>query len=1191
MNVRAWKVDGVQRTFCEIGISAAPSKLVSTLLNATSAANIRVFRIVFMLVLSAFAVPSLKAQTTTVTLDFDEPEFQNGSSIQTVGDITFFHGAKVFQPTHVMTFSGNQSLRPPANCADSACTNGSFRMDIRFGTPLPNTNNGWLWRRAQSVSMRIGADTVATGCFPEGTDCSMYAYLVGLDDHAAIVARSDDVLLYSAAFATGFMTNIDKEISLDDPAARIVRVVLVYGKDTFSHDPAIPYPGEPQIDHLVVIFPDNPPAQTQVPAAPTVQISAPADGASLFQPYQVQLQGSVNLSGKPSGFCFELNQPVPTLAVDCREGQRLSANNTFDIFIDDAQLKPGMNTLSATVFDLWGQRGTQSVSFNTRPPYPPRVSIWQPTDFEWLSAGNASYISGSVYTVGALAGFCVVVNAGSVPTEPNCQQNLASAVYYGFEPLSFGLQIAQGQFRSGANKISVFSYDRWGQMGSAEVSVNLPTDFRVVAMEISQGIQKPELPLNILGSAQYLGVRLRSRVPTVVRVFANSPNVGTYCCATMQLSGFVPDPQLGEKALGTILPDFTPTALFNGNIDVPLAVRADSASAYIFTLPTGWTLQNGLRLKAVLQPQLPLQECPTCGGNNSFSVFGINFEQPVSITINPIELTFTNSTGAMVRAPSPVLVFGPVRNISPVPPASATVLPYAGTIDVSDLVNTAGGCRNVNTTCEDAVFGRVAAFDTSGTPGFKIGVGPIDVGLEKPVVYYRFPQIISEAMAVADTRSLLTAAGHEFYHELGYYHASPGCPPVDFFNLWPPDQLGYIHGFGLDRRKLRDSNGFWNGQYKIFAPSTLDAGGNTIQYYDLMSYCASENTAWISVENWNSFGGAFPNGLIPDSIFLGNSTATISQGEHGKPGNAKKVEGGSLRLSAIVNQKGGLSTFRVDRAEGWILVDPPKSKYVFTVRDARRNVLARVPALVIPPRGHTSAGTTLTAHVPAKDAESIEVEHDGRIIGEMKRSPSAPVLKVGSPEAGTSVSGDGSLKVAWGAKDADGDSLEVKIAYSSGPDKPFRVLFIGPNRGEWTVPGFLFGASTNGALRITANDGFNETTETVEHIKVSAAGILLEIIAPQTGTSFPHASPIRLEAAAFRDQFTPLTAEHLIWSVDGVKVGIGSEVEVRNLQSGKHTAKVTANDGDSTASREIVFIVRTRPAQSNPSGAANKSSR
>ena len=432
--------------------------------------------LVIVALTSLFAMRS-SAQTTTVTLDFDQPEYTVGTTLQNEGDINFMQGTQVFQPSHVMTFSGTQALKLTTSCADATCSNNSYLMEIRFGTPLPLTHNGFLWKRASSVSVRVGADVIATGCFPEGTDCSMYAYLSGLDEQGNVVARSDDVLLFNAGSVGGLNANIDKEIRVDDAAARIVRVVLVYGKSTFSHDPQIPYPGEPQIDHLVVAFPDNPPTPSPLPVAPTLTITAPMTGIAVSQPYLVHLQGSVTASGKPAAFCYSLNVTPASVSTDCRDGASLKPDNSFDIAIDGAKLNPGANSLSAKVFDLWGQQATKVVSFTTQAPLAPVVTIWQPADLQWLSSSGPAFVSGSVYTAGELAGFCVLVDATAVPTLQNCKQNLAAIPYNGFEPMAYRLPLAQALLRSGPNKLSVFAIDRWGQVGRADVSVNLPTDF------------------------------------------------------------------------------------------------------------------------------------------------------------------------------------------------------------------------------------------------------------------------------------------------------------------------------------------------------------------------------------------------------------------------------------------------------------------------------------------------------------------------------------------------------------------------------------------------------------------------------------------------------------------------------------------------------------------------------------------
>src|SRR5206468_53046 len=138
--------------------------------------------------------------------------------------------------------------------------------------------------------------------------------------------------------------------------------------------------------------------------------------------------------------------------------------------------------------------------------------------------------------------------------------------------------------------------------------------------------------------------------------------------------------------------------------------------------------------------------------------------------------------------------------------------------------------------CQDAVFARVTAAEITDNPGYTIGVGPIDVGLEHlAVVNKNTPHL--EPNAIADSRAPLTATSHEFYHELNYFHAGPNCPDVDLWIWWPPDDKGEIQGVGLDRHQYLNSAGVWNGQYRILMPGTESLGGQK-NYYDVMSYCA-----------------------------------------------------------------------------------------------------------------------------------------------------------------------------------------------------------------------------------------------------------------------------------------------------------------------------------------------------------------
>jgi hypothetical protein len=808
------------------------------------------------------------ARAITITLDFDAPDYAVGDTVTRIGDINFISGATVFAPAHVPTFSGTQAVKVPSTCASTLCPNQAYQMLIRFGSgPPPQIPNGpWILRAADAVSVRVGADSIALPCFPEGNSCAMYARLRGWNRDGVPVADSGDVLVLDTSSLTtgGYSAPITREISINDPFASIVAVTLVYGQDT-HHD--IGFPGEPQIDHLVVDFPDNPPANVPSVQPPTVQITGPVNGSQPTFPYQVQLRGSVTTFAGIGAFCISENTPPPSYG-DCHDYADLQPGNTFNVPIPDGALSPGQNTLTATVYDQRGQRGTASVRISPSPPPPPFVQLYTPSANQWVDPSRNLNVNGTVKTVGALKGFCVVLDASAPPAPYQCTQDLGSILTTNtaLQPLVFSKSLTPSQVATGQHRLSVFAIDRWDQMGRADVTFSTPTDFRIVGMEITQGVQALDIPINNIGVAPYTGVQLRAGVPTVVRVFANTPFAGAYPGARMLLEGFVPHPtHSGEMPLGAVLPDSSPPLLVSGGLNVPPSVRANPAGGYVFTLPNSWTQQNGLRLQATLTPPLGAQECATCTSNNVFSVVGINFSPAGGLTIATVALTFVDSAGNFNSPPTPPsTLFSEVLNLSPVPPANATVLPYAGTIDVSDLVGPLDGansmtasCRKWTTICEARIYSRMRIWESQHPQALDwVGLGAIDIGWTVSPI------------AIADSLDPLYSVGHEYYHDLNYFHASGACG-ADVFVDWPPDEQGYIHGVGLDRRKnVVDASGGWTGQYAVYmagSPYTTGWVGDG-NVYDLMSYCAGpghKGPGWISTDNWNGFGGPFPNGLFP----------------------------------------------------------------------------------------------------------------------------------------------------------------------------------------------------------------------------------------------------------------------------------------------------------------------------------------
>jgi hypothetical protein len=477
-------------------------------------------------------------------------------------------------------------------------------------------------------------------------------------------------------------------------------------------------------------------------------------------------------------------------------------------------------------------------------------------------------------------------------------------------------------------------------------------------------------------------------------------------------------------------------------------------------------------------------------------------------------------------------------------------------------------------TCEDAVFGRVTAFEIPDNPGNTIGVGPIDVGLEHVAVVNTPFRPHVEPIAVADSRSPLTAVSHEFYHELNYFHAGPNCPGVDLWIWWPPDDKGFIQGVGLDRHQYRNSAGVWNGQYRILMPGTQTLPGGKENYYDVMSYCAGESDAWISVQNWNKFDDALPNGPWPQSFFTGNiippSASAVSRKD------AVKVDGGTLLVSAVMDATGRARYLHLVRTGNLMpkAPDTSTSDFVFVVRDAEGTVLARVPSLITQINGHGAAGTVVVAAVPAKGAASVELEHKERTIGVLRRSAATPKLKLKVPNAGVSLARSGPLRVEWAASDADSKGVEIRIEYSPGPKKPFRPVYAGPNRGSATIRGSTLEASDRGRLRLVASDGFNETAVITGPIKVQPVPPMLTILTPQPKASFPRSTPVRLEAAAFGNNRMPLRGKKLTWVVDGRRAGNGLVIELRGLKLGRHDAKVVAQDGSLKSTRQVTFTIR-----------------
>ena len=108
-------------------------------------------------------------------------------------------------------------------------------------------------------------------------------------------------------------------------------------------------------------------------------------------------------------------------------------------------------------------------------------------------------------------------------------------------------------------------------------------------------------------------------------------------------------------------------------------------------------------------------------------------------------------------------------------------------------------------------------------------------------------QMPTIAINQGDLGRPLTAAAHEFGHAMGLVHADLTCggnAGGQVAEPWPPDNAGRLQGTAAIPSSRRTRN-------SVVPITNYNTDGSPNAWFDLMSYCAPENTAWLSGRNWN----------------------------------------------------------------------------------------------------------------------------------------------------------------------------------------------------------------------------------------------------------------------------------------------------------------------------------------------------
>jgi hypothetical protein len=732
-------------------------------------------------------------------------------------------------------------------------------------------------------------------------------------------------------------------------------------------------------------------------------------------------------------------------------------------------------------------------------------------------------------------------------------------------------------------------------------------DARVTSLQITQGVQSDFLPA--LDPARHPpnqysytfvpnAAKLRDGGPTVVRVYADEsfgPATG--------LPG-VPALLYGAKYDGLgrlvalpgspILPVNPPRLLSPGPATATADEEKSEARAYSFVLPPEWT-HGEIAVNATLQPTTGLSThtltpCTTseCVLDDTMGLTHIPFLKGKSVTIRPVGLTVSGRP----TLPDPQDVFAFARLVTPL---DLSVQPYAGTIDISDLATTFDACKAAAVGQSDEQARRGACSDNAndaaatrmdgwtcshGSPsgGWNLGV---NTGVARGVTKTTGCDS-DQRNAVVEVNRPLTSASHEFFHLLGRKHASPACgggSNGQSAEDWPPDELGYINGVGLDTTM---GSGVSGGPFAVLAgPPTKpglcadqgDCDGSAPQQrFDLMSYCAFERNdpigngnAWISVHNWNA---------VLDSHRAARPFAQpVRQEANGPP---------SLRVGAFLAPDAGVAIQSVTPIRSGS--QPPSgSPYHLVGSDASGAVVADVP--VTEGDMHVDgelAPVPLTGVIPSAGVVRVAIVKGGVTLASRDRSANAPTVAI----SGVPSFRKTGATVRWKSADADGDPREVTVDYSSNGGKTFRSIFIGPDMGSAAVPARYLSRAATARVRVSVNDGFQTASATSKRFRSPGAPPDVRILSPRSGMHQPQDAPLVLSGQAFDDGGTMLSGKRLRWRTGKRTLGTGRSIAATGLEPGRRTITLLARDRfgrtgrrsitvDITGARPIFLVLKT----------------
>jgi hypothetical protein len=661
-------------------------------------------------------------------------------------------------------------------------------------------------------------------------------------------------------------------------------------------------------------------------------------------------------------------------------------------------------------------------------------------------------------------------------------------------------------------------------------------------LELTQGIQTFTLPTPTPPSraVAYSGTKLVYGMPAVVRVFADAPNApgsppsspnqpgnGLVPGVGVQLAGV---DSAGRPLPGSPLVGGMPPLFQTGSGTVPVFERAStSANVYDFDLPPSWLFDatgQPISLTATLTPPpesltnpsaaVPCTD-PACVALRTFRLYDIS-----ALNVGQTDIATILMENGGVTPP----FFGDFAWAKRLIPAGIDVGPPLGTIDIDWIANSCYRGKVFGYGCVSRSAKNGVALDEvqdnahhqlnhllGDTPIIGISnpsVGSNDLGVETGNIGQ------NQSAAVVDYTRPVTDIAHEIGHIFGLVHASKACGGNG--QPWPPDQVGYIDGIGLDIAAPAPSapNTFGPSYPVLAGQPPGDAGRSTQQFYDFMSYCTGfdpnadgtlgSTDAWISVRNWDYIAteaACFYVGLNSSTPQKADkpchAEADSAQGADSNAAAGQQANEASVQASAETAEAAGpgmTSIYGYIAPDGpnIAVVDPTPSSQPWTgsaspmsleLQGAHGRLLARAPLLVtdshVDPHGKSPGGPLVLfegALPQHAGSTAIAVVSDGKVLAVDRKPAHTPRVTLLAPRAKQLVKGTGPVVVRWRATNPDRVHLIVSVDFSTNNGRTWRTLYMGENTGKLALPRAYLSRSSSARVRVRVNDGFDQVSVT-----------------------------------------------------------------------------------------------------------------